>query len=317
MLSGLPSTLSSLLAQPGLLAIGAGLLAGAITGSTLVVTGTLPSRPAPQLVLRECPDAGRDVARVDAGVSILVTGRNPDGTWVELYVGVPGIDRGWAPASAVKAQATLDTLPVVQCVVAPLASAVPPGTTGPTIGSTPAPSVVATVLPSVSAEPSPGPTATPKPSPSAKPTATPAPTPVPTPTPTPAPTPDVFAPLVSAPSITSPGPFGNGSYYIGVLPCAPSSATIHVTASDPSGLNWVRLYYRRPTETTLYYGTMSALGGGVYEYVITPNNTWLDGEIGLWAAAQDTHGNTTGLVPFGDPNSSSDVSLFWSAFCIP
>lgn len=322
MFPGVLSSFQSLLAQPAMLAIGAGLAAGAVAGTTLVVTGTLPGRPAAQLTLMECPDAGRQVAQVKSGVAMLVTGRNADGSWVELYVGVPGLDRGWARTANLKIDTTIDTLPVVPCVVAPASTlGPPPPTPAPTPAPTVAPTVTATVLPSPTLAPtaSPAPTAkvtaSPKPTRTPKPTTTPLPPP-PTIPPTPAPTADVFAPSVSAPFVTSPGAYINGSYYINAdWHCAQPTATIHVTASDPSGLNFVRLYYRPPGGSTTW-GTMYNVGGNTYEFVIAPNGTWLDGEIGLWAQAQDTHGNTSGQIPFHNPNSNTDISLYWSSICL-
>lgn len=325
MFGGVSSWLSSLMAQPALLAMGAGVLAGAITGTALVVTGTLPGRPDPQLTLLSCYENGQAIGQVTAGQQMLVTARSADGTWLEVYLGLPEADRGWAPASALRFDAAVDTLPIAECVgFIPLASLGPPATSAPTIAPTEAPtaapSVVATVAPTVSLAPGVTPSPTPRPTrtATAAPTTTPLPPPPtipPTPIPTVAPTADVFAPSVSAPYITSPGAFGNGSYYLGHSPCAPPSATIRVNASDPSGLNWVRLYYRDPTGVTTY-GTMYAVGGGTFEFVITPPNAWPNGEIGLWSIAQDIYGNTTGYVPFGNPYSTSDVSLFWNPICI-
>ncbi|HJP89299.1 MAG TPA: hypothetical protein VJ850_09725 [Candidatus Limnocylindrales bacterium] len=121
---------------------------------------------------------------------------------------------------------------------------------------------------------------------------------------------------MSAPSITSPGPYINGSYYINAdFHCAQPTATIRVTASDPSGLNFVRLYYK-PQGLSTTYVTMSFVSGNTYQATLAPNSSWLDGEIGLWGLAQDTHGNTSGFVPFGNPNSNTDVSLYWSSVCL-
>jgi hypothetical protein len=309
--------------------MGAGLIAGAVTGTTLVVTGTLPDQPDPELNLLSCYQDGQAIARVRSGAAMLVTARSADGTWLELYVGLPGVDRGWAPASALKVTSTIGSLPIGACVGAlALGTVGPPATPAPTDVPTAAPTIIATVPPTItlppgaSSTPVPRPTPTPRQTrkPSAAPTVTalPPPPPPPTnpPTPTPAPTPDVFAPSVSAPSIYSPPAYVNGSYYLNAdFHCGVPSAIVHVTASDPSGLNYVRLYYRPPGGSTTF-GTMTNVGGGTYSFTITPNNTWLDGEIGLWAQAQDTHGNTSGLIPFGNPNSTSDVSLFWSAVCL-
>jgi hypothetical protein len=324
MFSGIFSSFQSLLAQPALLAMGAGLLAGAVTGTTLVVTGILPDRPDPQLTILSCYDNGKVVGQVKAGQAMLVTARSADGTWLEVYVGLPGAERGWAPRSALRFEGSADALPIVACIgFIPLATAGPPATSAPSLAASAlpsgapsvAPTIVATVAPTLA--PSTRPSATPKPTRTPKPTATPLPPP-PTspPTPTPAPTADVFAPSVSAPYITSPGAYINGSYYINAdYHCAQPTATIRVNATDPSGLTWVRLYYR-PPGGSLTFTTMSSVGGGAYQAVIAPNGSWLDGEIGLWGAAQDIHGNTSALIPFGNPNSNTDVSLYWSSVCL-
>lgn len=320
MFANVISNFESLLAQPALLAMGTGLLAGAITGTGLVVTGTLPERPDPQLTILSCYDNGKAIGRVTAGESLLVTARSADGAWLQVYVGAPGADRGWAPASALRFDATVESLPVEACIgfialASPGPPATPRPTPEPTVAPTAVPTVVATVAPTASPAPTATPTPTPRPTRTARPTAPPTPTPTPTPVPTPAPTADVFVPTVSAPFITSPGPFGNGNYYIGYSPCAPPSATIRVTASDPSGLNWVRLYYRNPSGVTTY-ATMSFIGNNTFEFVITPPNSWPYGEIGLWSIAQDVYGNTSSYVPFGNPYSTSDISLFWNPVCI-
>ena len=323
MFGGASSWLASLMAQPVLTAIGAGLIAGAMTGTTLVVTGILPDRPDPELSLLSCYHDGRAIARAGSGVSMLVTARSPDGAWLEVYIGVSGAERGWAPAAALKLGASTDSLPVGECVGnIPFASLGPPPTPGPTAEPSAAiPSAVATavpatgvpsavVAPTVTPRPTPRPTRTPKVTP-----LPPPPTIPPTPVPTPVPTADTFAPSVSAPFITSPGAYVNGSYYVGHNPCSPPSATIRVTASDPSGLNYVRLYYL-PPGGTFTFGTMTFIGNNTFEYVITPPNAWPQGEIGLWAQAQDGLGNTSGYVPFGNPYSTSDVSLFWNPICV-
>ena len=327
MFAGLLSGFQSLLAQPAMLAIGAGLLAGAVTGTGLVATGVFPFRPQPRLTLVSCYDNGVAIGTVGAGQSLLVTARSSDGSWLELYLGLPEADRGWAPASAVRFSAAIDSLPVAECVgyIPPASGAPgsPPPTIEPSIPPSSEPSLVATVEPSVApsssptAAPTPTPRVTPTPKPTPKPTATPLPPP-PTipPTPTPVPSADVFPPSVLAPYITSPGPGNGGSYFIGHPPCAPSSATIRVAANDPSGLNWVRLWYAKPQGGGTSYITMSFVSAGVYQATIAPDNSWLDGEIGLWSQAQDALGNTSGYEPFNNPYNSSDVSLFWSSICI-
>jgi hypothetical protein len=334
MFAGVAASLQSLLAQPALLAMGAGLLAGAVTGTVLVATGTLPDQPDPELNLLSCYRSGQTIARVKSGAAMLVTARSADGAWLELYIGVPGADRGWAPTSALRITTPIDSLPLGDCIgQIALGTVGPPATPRPSTQPTPGPTIVATLpptfaVPTFTVSPLTTPTVGPRPTPSPKPTvkpsvgptvtALPPPPPPPTnpPTPTPVPTPDVFAPSVSAPSIYSPPAYVNGSYYLNAnFHCGQPSAIVHVNASDPSGLSYVRLYYRPPGGSTTF-GSMTNVGGGTYSFTITPNNTWLDGEIGLWAQAQDTHGNTSGFIPFGNPNSTSDVSLFWSAICL-
>ena len=323
MFAGITSSLQSLLAQPALLAIGAGLLAGAMTGTTLVVTGILPDRPDPELTLLSCYRDGKAVGSVQAGASMLVTARSADGQWLEVYIGVPGADRGWAPRAALKFDAAIEGLPIGECTgFIPLGSLGPPASLAPSAAPPPsgapsaAPTIVATVGPTLkpgtTPSPTPKPTRTPKPSP----TATPLPPP-PTfpPTPTPLPTADVFAPSISNFTITSPTPFQGSYYTYSNHQCGQATATVHVTIIDPSGFNFVRLYYK-PQLLSTTFGNMTYKGSNVWEFVITPTGSWGEGEVGLWVQAQDGHGNTTAQIPFGNPNSSADSSLFWEPFCV-
>lgn len=326
MFAGLLSSFQSLLAQPVLLAMGAGLLAGAITGTTLVVTGILPERPDPVLSILSCYQDGREIARAPSGVSMLVTAQSPDGTWLEVYIGVPGAERGWVPASALKVGSATASLNIIECIGnIPFGSLGPPATLGPTAEPTDTPTAGPTIVATAAPTLAPGatPTPTPRPTPTPKATVKPSPkvTPLPppptfppTPSPTPSAIPDFQAPSITSFTITSPSPF-NGSYYVGDLPCSPPSATIHATVTDPAGLNFVRLYYR-PTGMSQTFGTMTPIGNNVYSFTITPPNAWPSGEIGLWVQAQDGLGNTSSQIPFGNPNSTLDSSLFWDPFCI-
>jgi hypothetical protein len=90
---------------------------------------------------------------------------------------------------------------------------------------------------------------------------------------------------------------------------------MQVTVTDPSGLNWVRLYYEPPGLPPLTYGTMQIVGKSTFLFTLTPGD-WIDGEIGLWVRAQDSLGNTSAYVPFGNPYSTADPSLLWDPFCI-
>ena len=107
----------SMFAKPAVQAVGAGLLTGAIVGSVLVASGLFPRRPqtAETAALLACPGTGAVLARIPAGQNLLVTGRSADGTWLQVYVGEPGVDRAWAPATSLRLQAAVDALPVSGC----------------------------------------------------------------------------------------------------------------------------------------------------------------------------------------------------------
>src|SRR5436190_2051947 len=106
------SFLSGLLAQPGTLALGAGLVAGAVTGTAIVASGALSSPAPAELALVSCPGSDTVVARVSSGQSILVTAKSGDRAWLELYIGEPAVDTGWAPVNALKFAESVDALPV-------------------------------------------------------------------------------------------------------------------------------------------------------------------------------------------------------------
>ncbi|HET7182716.1 MAG TPA: hypothetical protein VFI15_10830, partial [Candidatus Limnocylindrales bacterium] len=126
------SFLSGLLTQPATLAIGTGLLAGVVTGGAVVATGALSSPPPQELALVSCPETGTVVAKVQSGAQMLVTAKSADGGWLEVYIGEPGVDRGWAPTSALRFTASADALPVDSC-----GQAVAVASTGPAVTSTP------------------------------------------------------------------------------------------------------------------------------------------------------------------------------------
>src|SRR4051812_47187526 len=121
------SFLSGLVAQPAALAIGTGLLAGVVTGGAVVATGALSSPAPKELSLVSCPQTGTVVAKVASGAQMLVTARSADGGWLELYIGEPGVDRGWAPTSALRFSASTDLLPVDSCGSAVAVASISPG----------------------------------------------------------------------------------------------------------------------------------------------------------------------------------------------
>jgi hypothetical protein len=319
------SWLASLTGQPALVAVGAGLLAGAVTGTTLVVTGTIPDRPDPQLTILTCYHDGVEIGDLPAGQSILVTGRSADAAWLEVYLGVPGAERGWAPANALRLAVNIDALPLADCVgfIAP-ATAGPPPSLLPSIAPSPtpsaAPTVVATVAPTPSPSPTPGstprptrtlqPTAAPTPTPT--PVPTPSPTPVPTPTPTPTPVPDTTPPTITGVSIT--GTYQNGiNYYID---CQNEVATISITITDSggSGLNVssIRLRWTDPLGTQ-HSQPMSSQGSNRYASTITFTFAWPNTpkNIPYWITARDNAGN---LATSTSPPDSQHW-LFQEQFC--
>src|SRR6185369_7850624 len=176
--SALPKLAAALLQPP---ALAAGLVTGIVSGAVGVGTGAIPvTDPGPRLnTLYECPGSGRVVANLAPDQKVLVTARSADGAWLQIYVGEPGVERGWASAAKLHLAAAPDSLPIADCTPEPtpetsleLPSALP----------SPEATVVATVVPTAVPVTLP-PGATPNPTP--KPTATPKPTKTPTPTPTP------------------------------------------------------------------------------------------------------------------------------------
>src|SRR5215208_5579024 len=128
--------LATLLTQPTVQAVGAGLLSGALGGGALLATGVIPISPeivtTPTIQLLECPDAGAALAEVPEGAQLLLTGRSADGQWYEVFIGQPGVDHAWAPATSLDVEGG-DALPVADCA-APEPGPVPPP------GATPTPS---------------------------------------------------------------------------------------------------------------------------------------------------------------------------------
>jgi len=222
--SALPKLAAALLQPP---ALAAGLVTGIVSGAVGVGTGAIPvTDPGPRLnTLYECPGSGRVVANLAPDQKVLVTARSADGAWLQIYVGEPGVERGWASAAKLHLAAAPDSLPIADCTPEPtpetsleLPSALP----------SPEATVVATVVPTAVPVTLP-PGATPSPTP--KPTATPKPTKTPTPTPTP-----FVGPTVSHLEINYADPQGGGVWYIyhGGLSCDPGQVTFSLVAIDPN-----------------------------------------------------------------------------------
>jgi hypothetical protein len=327
MFPALLSTSRSLLARPGVLPLGAGLLAGVVAGTVLVASGSLTGAPPAELALVACPGAETVVARVASGKQMLVTARSADGLWLELYIGEPGADRGWAPTTALRFDDPPDRLPVHDCGSLVAVATLGPGQSG---GPSPGTTIVATVGPPSSLEPGtslpsstipaatslavpthslpPGvsavpPTPTPAatqlpPPPTIQPTALP-------PTAVPSPTPDLAGPSITSISVVA--TLVGGIYYIDNLgnECGRgNTATINAFVTDSSGVNkpTIRLLFKdtngvtHDQQMTLKFGTKAA-----YTSTITAG-AWPPGELEWWITATDNLGNvrTTSKPP--DPS---------------
>lgn len=326
-LSGITSLVTS---SPTVLAVSAGVLAGAVTGTAVVASGVLSSPAPEQLALVSCPASETVVARVTSGQQMLVTAKSGDGAWLRLFIGEPGLDSGWAPASALRIADAIDGLPVAGCevVVLPSGVAPPPATPGVTaiVDPTPTPTPLPSGVTPPPATPTPFPTPTPTPTP--KPTGTPLPpgvtptpfvaTPLPPPptippptappptappptAPPPTPPPDLTPPAFSNFSITGAYYDGSGNYYIdnaGNGCGTPTSAWIRarVTDSGGSGLAGftVTLHWVDPNggghTNQMSYG----LSTGLYGYTINNQAGWAaNGWIQYWITASDNAGNSS------------------------
>jgi len=144
-LRGVPmlTAFRSILGQPATLAIGTGLLAGAVSAGAVVGSGALSSPARIGYGVLSCPVAGAVVTHALSGTTVLVTARSADGSWLQLYVGQPGAERGWLPAGSVRLLESPAALPVVDCgPSAPGASPAPP-TPAPTATPVPSPTALA------------------------------------------------------------------------------------------------------------------------------------------------------------------------------
>ena len=335
-LSGVTSLVTS---SPTVLAVSAGVLAGVVTGTAVVASGVLSSPAPEQLALVSCPASETVVARVSSGQSMLVTAKSGDGTWLQLFIGEPGIDSGWAPADALRIADPLDALPIRGCEVAaqpsgllpppptPIVTAIvdptptptplPSGVTPPPPTPTPFPTPTPKQTPPKSLPPGVTPTpfvATPLPPPPTFPPTAPPPTPPP-PTapppsaPPPTPPPDLTPPSISNFAITLATLF-NGEYYIDNSgnPCGTSqqarvSATI--TDSGGSGLNGPQVRLRFWSTAGVQYDLPMShpIGSSTWGATINNQAGWPAGQIVYWMYAADNAGNstTTNAPPPGAP----------------
>ena len=304
---------SGLFSQPAFQAIAAGLLSGAVAGTAIVGSGILPLEPQredPKFVaLLACPGGGPELARVPAGHELLITGRSEDGTWLEVYIGEPGVERAWAPAPALRSAAAIDALPVSACdttqtflpTLGPPESTDPPVTAvpGTIVPPTEVPTPGPTLPPGATPTPTPRPTPTPKITPSPKPTPTKTPTPKP-PTPVPTAVPTLFidqtAPTLT--NLTNNGEPCNDGVRCIYRPSATCSntdtVTVSVTATDPDDpVSAVMLYYRPVGGSVVEVFMTHPAGSDVWSGAISAQDSWNDGQVTYWVQAVDTHQNYT------------------------
>ena len=114
--------LAGALGGKGLGAIAAGLAVGIVGGSALVASGTVsfsnPGGVAGEsggavLQVYPCPDQGPPLGTIPRGQQVLVTGRNPDGSWLEIYYPGP-LARGWVNGG-LEVEGEVKSLPVHKC----------------------------------------------------------------------------------------------------------------------------------------------------------------------------------------------------------
>ena len=318
---GFLSSVTSLVAQPGVQAIGAGLLSGVVGGTALVASGALPlggqAVTTLTVELLACPDTGPPLGTISDGSQLLVTGRNGDGSWLEVYIGQPGIDRAWAPATSLALEAAADTLPVSDCA-AP--------TPGPL--STPAATVEATVevtteplptepLATEPAPPTPSPTPTPRSTRTTTPTKTPAPPKTPTATATPTKTPSATPTPTPTPFIDQTNPeISNLRIDKNCIGSDIPQALISVDATDNVAVTDVYIAFTPPGGTGGFVDQMGQGGGDTWNYVITAeqaaNSGWQEGYVDYSTTAVDA--NTNESPTLHSDNNSDTTRLYYAAF---
>lgn len=309
------SGLTSMFAQPAFQAVAAGLLTGAVIGSTMVASGILPLEPQredPKFVaLLACPGGGPELARVPAGQQLLITARSEDGAWLEVYIGEPGVEFAWAPAPAFRAASALDALPVSACDTSQtfLPTLGPPE---PTVTPT---GVPATVLPTLAPTLGPGATAspTPRPTPTPKVTQTPNPTPTKKPPTAPPTLPPTAPPITAPPDTTDPVLSGLTANPTCVGPDIAASR-ISVQATDNVAVLSVSLGIS-PPGASAFVVSMTHGSGNTWFYDVFNNGAWGEGHINYTVTAQDFGGNTSDPAS-SDPFSSNNYLYHSTSACI-
>lgn len=290
-MTGVVSVVSrALAALGGPLTAGLVVVVGIVVGTAGVVV-TRPQTPvgasAGSVAVYPCPRQGPPIAMLQAGQQLLVTGRLADGGWLRIHLPEPGRTEGWVEAAPLTVDGSVDALPVVAC--SPEAGA-------PSPAIAPAESFTAIV----NATPSPG---IPQP--------TPTPTPLPTASlaPTPSPTANVGPTLTGLAASARTISYDQGSY----CPTAVKSATISVTAADPTGVASVTLYWRKPGSSAYAQTAMALASGsatnGVWRVTLSTASAGITtaGSLAYYVVAADAAGAKTRAPSSGSKTLSVAV----------
>jgi hypothetical protein len=301
MLAGALPRLATALLQPTVLV--AGVATGVTLGTVGVATGAIPVKdPGPRLTsLYECPGSGRVVTNLAPDQRVLVTARSADGAWLQIYVGEPGVERGWAQASRLDLKAAPDSLPIAECTP----SATPePLTAPPSIAPSATTTASATSTPfggQTNAPHTAPPIGTPSPSPTKTSTPTSAPTPSPTKTPAPTPTP-LTGPVLSGLSVYTGDHGGDGIWRIYPTTCPYGYSWnfgMTVDAADPDGIKSVTMYYKLTGGSAQSVPmTQEGVDDTLWDGGLMSTDTWPAGPMTIWFQGKD---NLDHLGPIYDP----------------
>jgi len=289
MLAGALPRIASALGQPAVLA--AGVAAGVAVGAVGIGTGAIPvTDPPPHLAsLYECPGAGRVVVNLPPDQQVLVTARSADGTWLEIFIGQPGVERAWARAGLLSLRSAPDSLPVADCAttLTPAPLTAPPTVPASPSGTEPSGSgVPPSGVPATLGTPTPSSTPTPTSTPTV--TKTPKPTKTPTPTATP-----LTGPVLSHLDVYSSAADTDGVWRI-ASGCSdyPDYFAWTLDAADPDTTVSVRQYYRPLGDPTLYGEMVQEDSyGELWDGGFSAHAEWQVGPIEVWFQGRDADGN--------------------------
>ena len=94
--------------------------------------------------------------------------------------------------------------------------------------------------------------------------------------------------------------------------CTTGNSTIYVTATDPQGIQYVRITYTPNGGPTYGPTSMTAQGGNVWAYTITPSG-WNEGFVSITVTAADNDGATSHVSNVNDPGNPA--YLYTPAIC--